>query len=106
DPRILLAWNVRWKYWSNGYKLLGFRSTTGFASHERPEDLSAHGQMFLEETADGSVEQSLPEGTYYYTFILHREGIFRWSRVLSDPLRFSEVIPSARTAIGRIEDQI
>jgi hypothetical protein len=106
NPRVLLAWNVRPDWFAQGYKLLGFRSTTGFAPTDRPEDLTAHGQMFLEEAANGSVEQALPEGTYYYTFLLFRMGFFKFKRWLSDPLRFSETISSAKTAIGRIEDHI
>jgi len=104
DPRILLSWQADFRYWSEGYRLLGFRSATGFAPEQHPEKLADHGQMILEETADGCLEERLSEGTHFYTFVLYRRkflGLFENMSVV----RFSETIPSARVAIGRIEDQ-
>jgi hypothetical protein len=106
DPSVLLTWNVDYQYWANGYRLLGFRSATGFAPELRPKDLSAHGQLILEEMADGSLDDRLPEGTHFYTFVLHKPICFGCFEIMADPVRFSESIPSARTAIGRIEDQV
>ena len=105
DPRILLTWDVQYRYWADGYRLMGFRSTTGFAPEEHPENLSAHGQMILEELADGSLEERLPEGMYFYTFVLHKRAFFKVFEGMSI-VRFSETIPSAKTAIGRIEDHM
>jgi hypothetical protein len=85
---------------------LGFRSATGFAPELRPKDLSAHGQMILEEMANGSLDDRLPEGTHFYTFVLHKPICFDCFEIMAGPVRFSESIPSARTAIGRIEDQV
>jgi hypothetical protein len=106
DPGVLLTWNVDYQYWANGYRLMGFRSATGFAPELHPKDLSAHGQMILEETADGSLDDRLPEGTHFYTFVLHKPICFGCFEIMAGPVRFSESIPSARTAIGRIEDQV
>ena len=105
DPHLLLSWSVRWRYWADGYRLMGFRSASGFAPEEHPEQLSAHGQMILEETADGTLEERLPEGTHFYTFVLYKRTLFGLRERMT-VLRFSETIPSAKTAIGRIEDQI
>jgi hypothetical protein len=105
DPGVLLTWNVDYQYWGQGYRLMGFRSTTGFAPELHPKDLNAHGQMILEEMADGSLDDRLPEGTHFYTFVLHKPIWFGLLEAMS-VVRFSESIPSARTAIGRIEDQV
>lgn len=105
NPGVLLMWTVNPRYWIDGYRLLGFRSTTGFAPELYPKDLTAHGQMILEETADGTLDERLPEGTHFYTFVLHRQQLFGWWETMS-VVRFSESIPSVRTAIGRIEDRL
>jgi hypothetical protein len=105
DPGVLLTWTVDPRYWGDGYRLLGFRSTTGFAPELHPKELAAHGQMILEETADGSLDEHPPEGTHFYTFVLHKPIWFGLREAMS-VVRFSESIPSARTAIGRIEDQL
>lgn len=105
DPRVLLTWSVEYRYWADGYRLMGFRSTSGFAPDQHPEEMSAHGQMILEEISDGSLEERLPEGTYFYTFVLYKRTFLGlWEHM--SVVRFSETIPSAKTAIGRIEDQL
>jgi hypothetical protein len=104
QPYLLISWKVSQSFWSKGFTLLGFRNTSGFAKTRRPKDLSEHGQLILEETADGCREESLPEGTYYYTFFLRKHHWFAPS--MSEPVRFSETIPSAKTAIGRYRDGI
>jgi hypothetical protein len=105
DPRVLLTWSAEYRYWADGYRLMGFRSSSGFAPDQHPEDLSAHGQMILEEIADGSLEERLPEGTYFYTFVLYKRTFLgMWENMTV--VRFSETVPSAKTAIGRIEDQL
>jgi hypothetical protein len=104
QPHLLIEWEVPYHHWSEGFKLLGFRSNSGFASDTKPKDLSAHGQLILEETANGSRQECLPEGTYYYTFLLRKKCMFHSDFTI--PVRFSETIPSAKTAIGRIEDQM
>jgi hypothetical protein len=104
DPRILVTWDVEDHLWKAGFRLLGFRSSDGFAPDEHTETLSEHGQMILDEVANGNLVERLAEGTYFYTFVLRLRkyfGCFEWLTVV----RFSETIPSARTAIGRIEDQ-
>jgi hypothetical protein len=104
DPRIALSWSVEPWYWGEGYRLLGFHSTSEFSRDQPAKDLSAHGQMFLEETADGSMEEQLAEGTHYYTFLLHKKGLI--FEAMSSPVRFSALIPSAKTGIGRVEDTL
>src|SRR4051812_31044752 len=72
SPSVLLTWSVDYRYWNKGYRVLGFRSTTGFAPEEYPKELSAHGHMILDEVRDGSLEERLPEGAYFYTFVLYK----------------------------------
>lgn len=103
DPRVYLQWNVDSEYWLQGYRLLGFRSPRGFAPDAHTSLLQMHGEMFLEETENGSREERLPEGTHYFTFVLHKKTFWKESMSV---VRFSESIPSARTAISRIEDQL
>lgn len=105
NPRILLTWSAEYHHWADGFRLMGFRSASGFAPDQHPENLSAHGQMILEETADGTLEERLPEGTHFYTFVLYKRTYFGL-REKMNIVRFSETIPSARTAIGRSEDHL
>ena len=105
DPRVLLTWEVGFTYWWRGYHLMGFRSGSGFSPDPHPDNLSEHGLMILDETRNGSREERLPEGTHFYTFVLYKRG-FLGIREYMSVLRFSETIPSAKTAIGRIEDQL
>jgi hypothetical protein len=105
DPSVLLTWNVEHQLWQDGFRLLGFRSATSFAPEKYSRDFSAHGQMILEETADGQLEEHLPEGTHFYTFVLYKKHFLRLMESIA-VVRFSEMIPTARTAIGRIEDQL
>ena len=104
QPHLLIEWEADENWWDQGYKLLGFRNGDGFAKDIKPKDLSAHGQLILEETSNGSRRECLPEGTYYYTFLLRKHHWFMPS--FTEPVRFSETIPSAKTAISRIEDQM
>jgi hypothetical protein len=47
----------------------------------------------------------LPEGTYYYTFLLRKVVVFGlWEACTL--VRFSETIPTAKIGIGRIKDQM
>jgi hypothetical protein len=105
QPKVLLTWTVPYELWREKFKLLVFSSTTGFAPDPETHVLSEHGHLILEERADGSLEELLPEGTHFYTFLLHRR---RWFRLRESwcMVRFSETIPSAKTAVGRIEDQV
>jgi hypothetical protein len=105
QPRVLLAWSASAECWRDGYKLLVFRSPTGFAPDRDTRVLSEHGPLILEETADGDLEEHLPEGTHFYTFILHRRKFLGLGESFC-VVRFSETIPSAKTAVGRIEDQV
>ena len=104
QPSIQLAWEVESWYWHNGYRLLGFRSTSSFSSDSKPKKLAEHGQKFLEESSDGSREDYLAEGTYYFTFLLCAQGYFKNN--VCEPVRFSETIPSASTVIARVENEL
>jgi hypothetical protein len=106
DPSVLLTWSVDKWHWAKRCRLMGFRSASGFAPDQDPKDLSAHGQMILEEVSDGSLEERLPEGTYFYTFVLCQPIILGIWETTTSVVRFSETIPSAKTAIGRIEDRL
>jgi hypothetical protein len=102
QPSIDIAWEIDSSY--RGYKLLGFRSTSGFSSSTQPKDLAQHGQKILEEDADGSRLEQLAEGTYFYTLMLFSDGLVFNS--VCKPVRFSETIHSAKTVIGRVEDEL
>lgn len=105
-PGIRLEWSIDPSELLRHPTLLAFRSATGFSDKDDPDDLKVHGQMILETTSDGEMEEHLPEGTYYYTFLLRRPGLLGLWEKRSKPLRFQEVIPSAKVAIGRLQDQL
>ena len=105
QPRALFNWSADESCWRDGCKLMVFRSETGFAANRDTRNLSEHGPMILEERADGSFEEYLTEGTHFYTFLLLRLKWFKLFEVRCI-VRFSENVPSARTAVSRIEDQL
>ena len=103
EPRLSLAWQVEPWCWESGFSLLVFRSGTNFCPDNDPDDLNQHGQLFIETTQDSVHEEVPVEGTHFFTFVLHRK-IFRLFKQTS-ALRFSETVPSAKVALGRIKDQ-
>jgi hypothetical protein len=105
EPRLLIAWNVNQRYWAAGYSLLVFESTTAFSPELYPDELTKHGSLIIETRDDSYLEQVPSEGTHYYTFVLHKPVFFRlFDRM--NVLRFSENVPSARVAVGRLRDQV
>jgi hypothetical protein len=104
-PSIYLAWHVHEAAWRKGYRLKIFRSANGFSPERYPDDLTKHGQMIAEAHEDSTYIEHPPEGTLFYTFLLQRKYLFGLMETLS-VLRFSETIPSAKVAIGRIEDRV
>src|ERR1700742_3208155 len=66
NPSIRIEWRRLRGYAGATLKL--FKSTTGFCPEDRPQDLSKHGQMILESSRNGEIEQHLAEGTYFFTF--------------------------------------
>ena len=80
-----------------------FHSTTGFCPERYPDDLNRHGQLIIETNGDAWREERPEEGTHYYTFLLHKRGFLGLAESVSI-LRFSEAIPSARVAIGRLRN--
>lgn len=106
-PALGIRWHVAAKIWRQGYRLMVFRNTTGFATEEFPEDLSKHGQMIAQKSADGTLIEHLPEGTYFYTLILQWSLRFlKWEFWRQGyKVVLAETIPSAKVAIGRTEDQ-
>jgi hypothetical protein len=105
EPRLHIAWAVIPRYWSKGYTLMVFRSTTGFSPEKYPEDLNKHGQLIIETNRDAFHDECPEEGTHYFTFVLHKKVLLGLTEKISI-LRFSETVPSAKVAIGRIKDQI
>jgi hypothetical protein len=104
EPKLYLAWSIEDWYWTQGYTLMVFHSTTGFSPERYPEDLNRHGQLIIETTQDASREEHPEEGTHYYSFVLHKRHLVVFESM--DVLRFSETIPSAKVPIGRIKDQM
>lgn len=105
EPKLFLSWSVMPRYWSKGYSLMVFRSVTGFCPEKFPADLNLHGQLIIETTHDDRYEEHPAEGTYYYTFLLHKRTFFGLGEKMS-LVRFSETIPSAKVGIGRISDRV
>jgi hypothetical protein len=103
DPKVHLTWNVLPWYWNKRFRLLVFRSNTGFCPEENPEDLNRHGHLIIQTTHDGEHLEQPGEGTFYYTFLLHKPG---WLREKMSIARLAETIPSAKVAIGRIRDRV
>jgi hypothetical protein len=105
EPRINLYWEVLSSHWADGYTLLVFHNMSGFCPEKYPEDLNRHGRLIIETTHDGAHEEMPVEGNHYFTFVLHKK-LFLGLRERLSVLRFSETVPSAKVAIGRIKDQI
>lgn len=103
EPELHLSWAVSPHYFESGYRVLIFRNTTGFCPERFPEDLNRHGQLIVETKQSASYNERLPEGTYYYTILLCKQGLLL-RRV--ETIRFSETIPTAKIGIGRIKDRI
>jgi len=105
EPRLSLAWRVEPRHWNDGFTLLVFHNTTGFCPYRDPVDLNWHGQLIVETKQDDCVTHVPEEGTHFFTFVLHRKrGLFKWFERLSEPLRFSETVPSVKVALGRTRD--
>jgi len=105
EPKLVLSWSVQPPYWSNGYVLLVFHSASGFSPEKYPDDLNRHGQLIIETAFDASHELHPAEGTHFYTFVLYKKCFLGLSEKMSI-LRFSETIPSAKVAIGRIRNKL
>jgi len=104
EPSLRLSWSVLPKFWSKGFTLMLFRNNKSFGE-KYPTNLSRHGDLIMEAKRDGIHEERLPEGTFFYTFVLHKKTLFNLSENV-EVLRFSETIPSAKVALGRIKDQM
>jgi ribosomal protein L7/L12 len=103
EPELHLSWAVAPRYFESGYRLLIFRNSSGFCPERFPDDLNRHGQLIVETKQSASYSERLPEGTYYYTVLLCKQGLLL-RRV--ETIRFSETIPTAKIGIGRIKDRI
>jgi hypothetical protein len=105
EPKLLLAWNILPEYWNEGFTLMVFRNNSGFCPDKHPENLNSHGELFIETRQNDRYEERPAEGTFYYTFVLHRKFFLGLAQKISI-VRFSETIPSAKVGLGRIKDQI
>ena len=105
EPRLRFSWSVSREHWQEGYTLLIFRSYSGFSHEKYPRDLSKHGQLVIETTEDGSHDEVATEGQHFITCLLHKKSLFGLCEHMS-VVRFSETVPSAKVAVGRIKDQI
>jgi hypothetical protein len=106
DQRICLAWDVPHRCFAGGYRLLGFRRTDGFAAEAARHDLAAHGAKIIDARTNDAKEELLAEGEYFYTFLLYRTTFLGCFEQTGDLVQFSERIPSAKYAIGRLEDTL
>ena len=103
EPRLSIAWEVDPRCWSRDFSLLIFQSLSGFCAQRYPQDLNEHGSLIIETLEDSQFEFVPTEGQHFFTFVLHRRillGLFERMGVL----RFSETVPSAKVATGRIRD--
>ncbi len=105
EPTLRLTWNVNHTYWADGFRLLVFRSETGFSAEQYPEDFTKHGQLIIETTHNDSVRERPTEGTHYYTFLLYKKSYLRLLEKMAT-LRISELVPSAQVGLGRMKDQL
>jgi hypothetical protein len=100
-----LAWRVEQWYWNSGFTHLVFRNTTGFCRQQDPEDLNLHGRLIIETREDATFTQVPEKGTHFFTLVLRKKVLLGLREKLS-VLRFSEMVPPAKVAIGRIEERI
>jgi len=105
EPRLALAWSVDIRHWVDGFTLFVFHSTKEFSPQQYPDELLLHGQLIIETRENGEFTQVPEEGTHFFTFILHKKTLFGLREKMS-ALRFSEIVPSAKVAIGRIKDRL
>jgi hypothetical protein len=105
SPKIHIAWNVDRDCWQAGFSLMVFHSTSGFSPEKYPDDLNRHGRLIVETTHDDGYEEQPSEGTHFYTFLLHKRGFLGLWETHS-LVRFSETVPTAKIAIGRIKDKM
>lgn len=104
DQRISLSWELT-RVSSRGWRILGFRRTEGFAPEQSRWDLGAHGLKIIDSAETSSKVEHLGEGEYFYTFVLRR-NLWGLADVTRELIQFSEVIPSAKHVIRRLEDTI
>jgi hypothetical protein len=77
----------------------------GFCPTKHPDDLNLHGRLIIETREDATFTHVPEEGSHFFTFVLHKKVLFGLREKMSI-LRFSETVPSAKVAIGRIRDRI
>ena len=104
DQRICIAWSVPPKLFAAGYRLLGYRRTDGFPPEEYRRNLSACGTKIVEARTNAVKEELLPEGEYFYTFLLYSGTWHNWWAYWADVVQFSELMPSAKYAIERMKE--
>jgi hypothetical protein len=105
EPKLYLSWAVIPSNWAKGYTLLVFHSMSGFSTERYPDDLNRHGQLVIETAQDETRVIHPAEGTHYYSFILHKKCLLGFAEKMA-VLRFSESVPSAAVAIGRIRSKL
>lgn len=106
DQRIRLAWSVPSKYYGAGYRLLGFRRSDSFAADDAGGELAVHGLKIIDARNDGEKEEHVGEGECFYTFLLYGTAFLGCIALIDDIVQFSEMIPSAKHAIHRLEDTL
>lgn len=107
-PELYLSWNIEKQYLYQGFTLMVFHSTSGFCPEARPDDLSKHGNLIIETQEDGERSLYPDEGAQYFTFVFRKKpGILGFlGEKRSHPLRFSEMIPSAKVVLSRVKDRL
>lgn len=105
-PELHLNWTVENEQVRDGTALLVFHSTVSFSSDVDPDDLNKHGNLIIETQQNGNRVLYPEEGTHYFTLLFrNKKGLLgRFFEKRSQPIRFSESIPSARVMIGRVRD--
>jgi hypothetical protein len=103
-PRLKFSWTVDKDHWKEGFRLLVFHNTSGFAPDRDTDDLTQHGQLIIDTTTDGSRDEQPCEGKHFYTFVL-RKLYYRFFKKQA-VVRLSETVTTAKIGIGRIRDQM
>lgn len=104
QPSLTLSWSIK-PHYKDGSTLMVFHSTTGFCPENDPDDLTKHGRLIIETHQDDERILYLEEGQHFFTFLFRKKGFLGLFDRRSQPLRFSELVTSAKVGLSRIKDE-
>lgn len=104
DQRLRIGWVAPIDMLNQGYRVLGFRRTDGFAKYRSVEDLSLHGVKIIDAAHCDVRDEIVTPGEYFYTFVFVKTGWFLSHE--ADVVQFSERIPSGEHVINRLRETV